>query len=113
MNTHESDDAEAESSVSGATSGYEVFNPDYSVGVACDRHGMIIGIHLGDEVWENTDAWLSNEILKVAKLARMKSQVGRRAELMTTNKGAHLAGRLRLPMENDYKLSERSEFGGD
>ncbi len=110
MNRHNSD-FEAESAVSSATSGYEVFNPDYSVGVACDRHGMIIGIHLGDEVWENTDAWLSNEILRVAKLARMKSQVGRRAELVATNKGAHLASRLGLPRGADYKLAERAEFG--
>jgi hypothetical protein len=92
---------------------FEVFNPDYSVGVACDRSGLIVGLHLGDEVWDNTDEWLAREIIRVARLARLKSQAGRRLELMATAAGARLADRLSLPTQAEYELLEKSEFGGE
>ncbi|MEU7632700.1 hypothetical protein AB0C34_22350 [Nocardia sp. NPDC049220] len=90
---------------------YEVFNPDYSVGVACDPSGMIVGLHLGDEVWENTDDWLAAEILRVARLARLKSQVGRRAELLYNGALPRLADSLGLPTEAEYTLAQKAEFG--
>lgn len=90
---------------------FEVFNPDYTVGVACDRSGLIVGLHLDDEVWENTDEWLALEIVRVARLARLKSQVGRRSELMATAAGARLADRMSLPTQVDYELLEKFEFG--
>lgn len=89
---------------------YEVFNPDYSVGVACDRSGMIVGLHIGD-VWEHTDSWLAAEILRVARLAHMKSQVGRRAELMSNGALPRLADSLGLPTEAEYNLMAKAEFG--
>ncbi|MGY2092387.1 MULTISPECIES: hypothetical protein [Nocardia] len=89
---------------------YEVFNPDNSVGVACDRSGLVVGLHIGD-VWEQADSWLAAEILRVARLARMKSQVGRRAELLYNGMSPHVADSLRLPTEADYNLMEKAEFG--
>lgn len=90
---------------------YEVFNPDYSVGVACDRSGAIVGLHLGDEVWENTDSWLAAEILRVAKLAYLKSRAGRRAELLDNGGSPRLADAMGLPTEAAYTLAEKAEFG--
>ncbi|MGK8505634.1 hypothetical protein [Nocardia asiatica] len=89
---------------------YEVFNPDHSVGVACDRSGLIVGLHIGD-VWEQADSWLAVEILRVAKLARAKSQVGRRAELLHDGALPHVADSLRLPTEAEYRRMEKVEFG--
>ncbi|MGQ4617284.1 hypothetical protein [Nocardia sp. R7R-8] len=93
------------------TSIYEVFNPDYSVGVACDRSGTIVGLHLGDEVWENTDSWLAAEIVRVARLAYQKSRVGRRAELLYNGALPRLADSLGLPTEAEYHLMEKAAFG--
>lgn len=90
---------------------YEVFNPDYSVGVACDRSGAVVGLHLGDEVWENTDAWLAAEILRVAKLAYLKSRVGRRTELLYNGGSSRLADEMGLPTEAAYAIAEKAEFG--
>ncbi|MFI2230768.1 hypothetical protein [Nocardia testacea] len=105
-------DGESEPDASRYPGRFEVFNPDYSVGVACDRSGLIIGLHLDDEVWENTDEWLAQEIVRVARLARLKSQAGRRVELMATAVGARLADRLGLPTRAEYELLEKAEFGG-
>lgn len=90
---------------------FEVFNPDYSVGVACDLAGVIVGLHLGDEVWENTDVWLASEIVRVARLARMKSQVGRRMALLDNGALPHVADTYGLPTEAEYRLMEKAEFG--
>ncbi|GGL05490.1 hypothetical protein [Nocardia jinanensis] len=90
---------------------FEVFNPEYSVGVACALSGEIVGIHLGAEVWENDDAWLAAEILRVARLAHMKSQVGRRASLLERGALPHVADARGLPTESDYRLREKLEFG--
>ncbi|WP_327100864.1 hypothetical protein OIE68_19945 [Nocardia vinacea] len=91
---------------------YEVFNPDYSVGVACDHSGMIVGLHLGDEVWQNTDSWLAGEVLRVARLAHLKSRVGRRTELLYNGAFPYVADELGLPTEAEYTLQEKTEFGG-
>ncbi|MEU4313782.1 hypothetical protein [Nocardia sp. NPDC024068] len=90
---------------------FEVFNPDYSVGVACDGAGWIVGVHLGDEVWENTDLWLAAELVRVARLARMKSQVGRRAEMLANGALPHSADRLGLPTEAEFSRQLHEEFG--
>ncbi|WP_062993849.1 hypothetical protein [Nocardia anaemiae] len=90
---------------------YEVFNPSYSVGVACNRSGTIIGLHLGDEVAEHTDDWLAREILRVARLAYLKSRVGRRAELLSNGGLPRLADSLGLPSEAEYNIIEKAEFG--
>lgn len=94
-----------------AASVFEVFNPDYSVGVACDRSGWIVGVHLGDEVYENTDLWLSAEIIKVARLARIKSEVGRRAGMLSDGALPHTADRLGLPTETDFARQLDAAFG--
>ena len=92
---------------------YEAFNLDYSVGVACDVRGLIVGVHLGDEVWENSDAWLSTEIVRVARLAHVKSQVGRRAVLTEQGALPHVLDEQGLPTEADYQRMEKAEFGGE
>ncbi|WP_280271987.1 hypothetical protein [Nocardia wallacei] len=91
---------------------YEVFNPDYSVGVACERNGIVVGLHLDDEVWESTDSWLAAEIVRLARLAHMKARVGRRAELVQRYGNGSLADALGLPTEAQYRLAEKQEFGG-
>ena len=90
---------------------YEVFNPDFSVGVACNRDGVIVGIHLGDEVWDNADQWLSNEVLRVARLAYLKSKIGKRAEFVDRLGNRQLADALNLPTEAHYEAAFRAEFG--
>ncbi|MEU4432313.1 hypothetical protein ACH474_10820 [Nocardia rhamnosiphila] len=92
---------------------FEVFNPEYSVGVACALSGEIVGVHLGEEIWENDDAWLAAEILRVARLAYMKSQVGRRASLLERGALPHVADARGLPTESDYLLQEKLEFGDE
>ncbi|MGW5385902.1 hypothetical protein [Nocardia sp. NPDC003963] len=90
---------------------FEVFNPDYSVGVACDRAGIIVGLHLGDEILEQSDAWLSAEILRLARLARMKSEVGRRRILLDNGMLPHAVEARGLPSEAAYRRAEAAEFG--
>ncbi|WP_454198132.1 hypothetical protein [Nocardia sp. Marseille-Q1738] len=88
-----------------------MFNPDYSVGVACEQGGRIVGLHLGDEIWENTDSWLAGEIQKVARLAYLKARVGRRAELLDRGVSPVVADALELPTEAEYRLQEKAAFG--
>jgi hypothetical protein len=90
---------------------YEAFNPSYSVGVACNRSGMIVGLHLGDEVFEHADDWLAREIVRVARLAYLKSRVGRRGELLDNGGLPRLADSLGLPTEAEYNIIEKAEFG--
>ncbi|MGW1739027.1 hypothetical protein ACWCPQ_09475 [Nocardia sp. NPDC001965] len=90
---------------------FEVFNPDYSVGVACDGAGIIVGLHLGDEIAEQSDAWLAAEIVRLARLARMKSDVGRRRVLLDDGMLPHAAEARGLPSETDYRRAEAAEFG--
>ncbi|NEW40178.1 hypothetical protein GV794_28615 [Nocardia cyriacigeorgica] len=90
---------------------HEVFNPDFSVGVACDRSGMIVGIHLGDEVWGSSDHWAAAEIVRVARLAYLKSRVGRRVELLEAGVPPYTADALGLPTEAEFQQQLRDEFG--
>ncbi|WP_157106028.1 hypothetical protein [Nocardia sienata] len=90
---------------------YEVFNSDYSVGVACNTAGVIIGLHLGESIMDNTDAWLAAELVRVARLARMKSEVGRRTILLERGVLPHVADTLGLPNEVAYQHAEKAEFG--
>ena len=90
---------------------YEVFNPDYSVGVACDCDGFVVGLHLDDEVWENTDRWLAAEIVRVAKLAYLKARVGRRVEMERRHGNTRFADALNPPTEEQYRRAEKVEFG--
>jgi hypothetical protein len=92
---------------------FEVFNPDYSVGVACDSAGVIVGLHLGDEIVEQSDAWLAAEIVRLARLARMKSDVGRRQILQDNGMLPHAAEARGLPSETDYRRVEAAEFGDE
>ncbi|MFQ6396932.1 hypothetical protein ACLMAJ_26165 [Nocardia sp. KC 131] len=92
---------------------YEVFNPDYSVGVACDRSGLVVGLHLGHEVWDNSDEWLAREVVRTARLAYLKSRVGRRAELLHDGALPSLADSLGMPTAAQYDLLEKAEFGRD
>ncbi|MGW5754881.1 hypothetical protein [Nocardia rhamnosiphila] len=89
---------------------FEVFNPDYSVGVACDAAGVIVGLHLSDEIVEQSDAWLAAEIVRLARLARMKSEVGRRRVLLDNGMLPHAADARGLPSEADYRRAEAAEF---
>ena len=99
------------SSVASRQQIFEVFNPDYSVGVACDMGGIIVGLHLGDEILEQSDAWLAAEIVRLARLARMKSAVGRRQILIDNGMLPHAAESRGLPSEADYRRAETVEFG--
>ncbi|MBB5918758.1 hypothetical protein BJY24_007670 [Nocardia transvalensis] len=89
-----------------------MFNTDYSVGVACNHNGLVVGVHLGDEVWENSDHWLASEIIRIARLAHMKAGVGHRAEILQRNGNGRLADALGLPTEAQYRRAEKAEFGG-
>lgn len=90
---------------------FEVFNPDYTVGVACSMSGIIVGLHLGDEILEESDEWLATEILRLARLARMKSEVGRRQALLDDGMLPHAVEARGLPSEADYRRAEAAEFG--
>ncbi|MFQ6230286.1 hypothetical protein [Nocardia sp. NPDC002869] len=88
-----------------------MFNPDYSVGVACDRAGIVVGLHLGDEIVEHSDAWLAAEILRLARLARMKSEVARRQSLIDNGMLPHAVDARGLPRESNYRAAEAAAFG--
>ncbi|MBU3066814.1 hypothetical protein KO481_35510 [Nocardia sp. NEAU-G5] len=90
---------------------YEVFNPEGTVGVACNRDGEIVGLHLTDDARDEGDTWLAGEIVRLGKLAHLKSRVGLRAEMMDNGTGAHTIDAFDLPTENSYRQAERSEFG--
>ncbi|WP_416565457.1 hypothetical protein [Nocardia testacea] len=110
---HTADEAETAPAAQSSGPVFEVFNPDYSVGVACDLAGEIVGVHLGDEIWESTDAWLAAEIVRVARLAHMKSQVGRRMALLDNGALPHVADARGLPTEAEYRRMEKMEFGAE
>ncbi|MGV9411234.1 hypothetical protein ACWDOP_15060 [Nocardia sp. NPDC003693] len=90
---------------------YEVFNPDHSAGVACDRDGEIVGLHLTDEARDNGDTWLAAEILRLARLAHAKSRVGIRAEMEYNGARPHTIDSFDLPTEASYRAMEAAEFG--
>ncbi|APE36922.1 hypothetical protein BOX37_26655 [Nocardia mangyaensis] len=90
---------------------YEVFNPDNTVGVACNRDGEIVGLHLTDEVREYGDTWLTAELLKLARLAHQKSRVGLRAEMEHKGARPYTIDAFDLPTEAAYRAMEDAEFG--
>ncbi|TLF74016.1 hypothetical protein [Nocardia cyriacigeorgica] len=90
---------------------YEVVNLDHSVGVACNRDGEVVGLHLTDEARENGDAWLSAEILRIARLAHMKSRVGLRAEMEYNGARPYTVDAFDLPTEAAYRAMENAELG--
>lgn len=90
---------------------YEVFNPERSVGVACGRDGEVIGLHLSDEARDNGDAWLAAEIMRVARLAHLKSRVGLRAEMEYNGARPYTVDSFDLPTEAAYRAMENAEFG--
>ncbi|WP_067903783.1 hypothetical protein [Nocardia vaccinii] len=94
-----------------STQRYEVFNPDHSVGVACDLTGAIVGLHLGDEIRDNSESWLSAEIVRVARLAYLKSLAGRRTEMARNGVLPHVLDALDMPTQAQYLAMENAEFG--
>ncbi|WP_328404184.1 hypothetical protein [Nocardia sp. NBC_00403] len=90
---------------------FEVFNPDHTAGVACDRDGEIIGMHVADDALENGDDWLAAEILKLARLAHAKSRVGLRNEMERKGSLPYTIDSFDLPTEASYRAMEDAEFG--
>ncbi|WP_040785516.1 hypothetical protein [Nocardia pneumoniae] len=92
---------------------YEVFNPDHTVGVGCDRDGEIIGLHITDDARDNGDSWLAAEIVRLARLAHAKSRVGLRAEMEYNGTRPYTIDSFDLPTEASYRAMEESEFRRD
>ncbi|AHH16405.1 hypothetical protein NONO_c16040 [Nocardia nova SH22a] len=90
---------------------YEVFNPDHTVGVACDRDGEVIGLHITDDARDNGDAWLAAEIVRIARLAHTKSRVGLRSEMEANGTRSYTIDSFALPTESSYRAMEIAEFG--
>ncbi|WP_327146936.1 hypothetical protein [Nocardia sp. NBC_01327] len=90
---------------------YQVFNPDHTAGAACNRDGEIVGLHLTDDARDNGDTWLAAEILRLARLAHMKSRVALRAEMESNGTHAHTIDSFDLPTEASYRAMEAAEFG--
>lgn len=90
---------------------YEVFNPDNTAGVACGRDGEIVGLHITDEARENGDSWLATELLRLSRLAHMKSRVGLRAEMEYKGARPYTIDAFDLPTEAKYRAMEEAEFG--
>lgn len=95
----------------GAPQVFEVFNPDHTVGVACDRDGEIVGLHITDDARENGDTWLSAEILKLAGLAHAKSRLGLRREMEANGARSYTIDSFGLPTEAAYQALEDEAFG--
>ncbi|GAB2694011.1 hypothetical protein [Nocardia thraciensis] len=91
---------------------YEVFTLDHSLGVACDRDGEIVGLHITDEARDNGDQWLATEIVRLARLAHMKSRVGLRAEMEANGTRPYTIDSFDLPTESSYRATEIAELGG-
>lgn len=89
---------------------HEVFNPDNSVGVACNREGEIVGLHIDDNGRDNGDVWLAQEILKLAGLANLKSRLGLRFEMETNGVLPHTIDAFNLPTEAAYRAAEQAAF---
>ncbi|RDI54553.1 hypothetical protein [Nocardia mexicana] len=92
---------------------YEVFTLDHTLGVACDRDGEIVGLHITDEARDNGDAWLAAEIVRLARLAHMKSRVGLRAEMEANGTRPYTIDSFDLPTESSYRAMEIAELGGN
>ncbi|MGK8508985.1 hypothetical protein ACRS5S_13300 [Nocardia asiatica] len=92
---------------------YEVFNPDHTVGVGCDRDGEIIGLYITDEARDNGDEWLASQIVRLARLAHAKSRVGLRAEMEYKGTRPYTIDSFDLPTEASYRAMEEAEFRRD
>ncbi|KAA8881903.1 hypothetical protein F3087_40265 [Nocardia colli] len=90
---------------------YEVFNPENTVGVACDREGSVIGLYVTDEARDNGDSWLSAEIVRLARLAHVKSRVGLRVEMERKGTRPYTVDSFDLPTSAAYRAMEEAEFG--
>lgn len=90
---------------------YEVFNPEGTVGVACDRDGEVVGMHITDEARDNGDVWLAAEIVNLAKLAHMQSRVGLRKEMEDKGTRPYTIDSFGLPTEAAYRALEQEIFG--
>jgi hypothetical protein len=90
---------------------YEVFNPDQTIGVACDREGAVVGLHIDDDILDNGDEWLARQIMLVAELAREKSRVGLRAELERSGSDPFVLRSFGLPTDADFVAMEIDAFG--
>ena len=90
---------------------YEVVNPEHTVGVACNRGGEVVGLLITDEARAEGDSWLSEEIVRLARLANTKSKVGLRAEMEFNGAAKHTVDALGLPTEADYHAMADAEFG--
>ncbi|GAB2559288.1 hypothetical protein [Nocardia heshunensis] len=93
------------------TLSYEVFNPDHTVGVACNRDGEIIGLHLTDDARDNGETWLAAELVRLARLAHHKSRLGLRTEMEHNGTRGHTIDSFDLPTEASYRAMEAAEFG--
>lgn len=89
---------------------HEVFNPDQTIGVACDREGAVVGLHIDDDILDNGDEWLAREIMCVAKLAYEKSRVGLRVELERGGADPFVLRSFGLPTDADYVVMENDAF---
>ncbi|MBL1079759.1 hypothetical protein JK358_35695 [Nocardia sp. 2] len=89
---------------------FEVFNPDSSVGVGCNREGEVIGLHLNDDARDNGDSWLAEEILRVAQLTHLKSRLGLRREMESNGVLPHTVDAFDLPTEATYRAAEHAAF---
>ncbi|WP_406231668.1 hypothetical protein [Nocardia sp. NBC_01009] len=117
MNNMYSDDVDLDDAEAGAgepdwrSMTYEVLNPDNTVGVACDRDGEVVGLHITDEARENGDVWLGAEILRCARLAHAKSRVGLRTEMEFKGTKSYTIDSFDLPTEAAYRAMENEAFG--
>ncbi|GAA5104475.1 hypothetical protein [Nocardia iowensis] len=105
------DPDEAELPPDWPTMTYEVFNPGHTVGVACDRDGQVVGLHITDDARDNGDSWLAKEIVRIARLAHMKSRVGLRTEMEYKGVLPYTVDSFDLPTEAAYIAAENAEFG--
>ncbi|MFE4455808.1 hypothetical protein ACFROC_00490 [Nocardia tengchongensis] len=90
---------------------YEVFNPDNSAGIACNRDGEIVGLYLTDEARDNGDTWLAAELLRLARLAHAKSRLGLRMEMERGGTRSYTIDSFDLPTDASYRALEAAEFG--
>ncbi|MFE3081482.1 hypothetical protein [Nocardia tengchongensis] len=89
---------------------YEVFNPDHTAGAASNRDGEVVGLFITDDARDNGDSWLADEIVRLARLAHLKSRVALRAEMVANGTHSHTIDSFDLPTEASYRAIEAAEF---
>lgn len=90
---------------------YQVFNSDHTAGVACNRDGEIVGLHLTDDARDNGDTWLGAELVRLARLAHLKSRVGLRTEMEHNGTRSYTIDSFDLPTAASYRAIEAAELG--